>query len=86
MSDLKEKEYQSADHISDIKDIVAELSNFIDKHPTLKQKNFGLFYQNGRIGYLDLDVFAEKTKAKLDPDSEEKSLTELQKDIDKNEE
>lgn len=85
----KEKDIQSTentDHISDIKDIVAGLSSLIDEHPVLKNMNFGLFYQNGRIGFMDLDAFANSTKARLDADGEEKSLTDLKKDIDKNEE
>lgn len=85
--DKKEKDIQSTentDHISDIKDIVAGLSSLIDEHPVLKNMSFGLFYQNGRIGFMDLDAFANSTKARLDKDGEEKNIAELKKDIDKN--
>jgi hypothetical protein len=86
---MKNKDTQSVDyesHMSDIKDIVAGVSELIDKHPALKDMNFGLFYQHGRLGFVDLDAFAKSTKARLNVDGEEKSLTELQKDIDKNNE
>lgn len=87
--DKKEKDIQSTentDHVSDIKDIVAGLSDLISKHPVLEKMNFGLFYQNGRIGFMDLDAFAQSTKARLSEDGEEKNLTDLQKDIDRSKE
>ena len=80
----KENKYQKL--IEDIKDIVGKVSSIIDEHPKLKDINFGLFYQHGRLGFVDLDAFAESTKVKLDADGEEKTLTELKNDIDKNEE
>lgn len=85
---IKDKNAQSVqdDHMSDIRDIVAKMGALIDEHPKVKDMNFGLFYQHGRLGFIDLDAFAESTKAKLNIDGEEKSLTELQKDIDKNKE
>lgn len=85
---IKDKNAQSVqdDHMSDIRDIVAKMGVLIDEHPKVKDMNFGLFYQHGRLGFIDLDAFAESTKAKLNIDGEEKSLTELQKDIDKNKE
>ena len=86
---IEDKDTQSVDydsHMADIKDIVAGVSSLIDEHPKLKDMNFGLFYQHGRLGFVDLDAFAKSTKAKINVDGEEKSLTELQKDIDKNEE
>lgn len=86
----KEKDTQSIENYSDqvsiIKDIIGELSSIIDKHEELKEMNFGLFHQHGRLAFVDLDHFADKVKVKLDGDSEEKSLTELKKEIDKNEE
>lgn len=75
-----------SDRISDIKDIVAGVSDIIDKHPAMKEMNFGLFYQHGRLGFVDLDAFAESTKAKIDVDGEEKTLTEIKNDIDKDKE
>jgi len=48
--------------------------------------NFALFYQHGRLGYMDLNAFAESTKVRLEQDGEEKTLTEIQKDIDKDKE
>ena len=86
---MEEKnETQSVDYselVSDIQDIVSKLGNIIDEHPNLKDKNFGLFYQHGRIGFMDLDAFAESTKARINEDDEEKTLTEIAKEIDKNE-
>lgn len=84
----KQERTQSAnysEHISDIKDIVSQMGDIIAQHPTIKDMNFGLFYQHGRIGFVDLDAFAQSTKARLNVDGEEKSLTELKEDIDKNE-
>jgi len=72
-------------HMDDIKDIVAGMSALIDEHPKLKDMNFSLFYQHGRIGFVDLDAFAESTKVRLEEDGEEKTLTEIQNDIDKTE-
>ena len=80
----KENKYQEL--IEDIKDVVGKVSSIIDEHSKLKDINFGLFYQHGRLGFVDLDAFAEATKVKLDADGEEKTLTELKNDIDKNEE
>lgn len=86
---IENENTQSVDygsHMDDIKDIVAGLSAIIDEHPKIKDMNFGLFYQHGRLSFVDLDAFAKSTKARIDVDGEEKSLTELQKDIDKNNE
>lgn len=74
-----------SEHISDIKDIVSQMGNIIERYPKIKDMNFGLFYQHGRIGFVDLDAFAQSTKARLNVDGEEKSLTELKEDIDRNE-
>ena len=78
----------TAEHVfnPDIKDIVAGVSDIIDKHPAMKEMNFGLFYQHGRLGFVDLDAFAESTKAKINVDGEEKTLTEIKNDIDKDKE
>lgn len=85
--DDKEKDIQSMDDYSDqvsiIKDIIGELSTIIDAHEELQKMNFGLFYQHGRLAFVDLDHFAKTVKAKLNVDGEEKTLTELQEDIDK---
>lgn len=86
----KEKDIQSIDdyseQVSSIKEIIAELSTIIDAHADLKEMNFGLFYQHGRLAFVDLDHFAKTVKAKLSVDGEEKDLTELQKEIDKDKE
>lgn len=86
----KEKDFQSiedySDQVSVIKDVIGKLSSIIDEHEELKGMNFGLFHQHGRLAFVDLDHFADKVKVKLDEDSEEKTLTELKKEIDKNEE
>lgn len=83
-----ENKTQSVDYselVSDIQNVVSKLSSIIDEHPSLKDKNFGLFYQHGRIGFMDLDAFAESTKARINEGDEEKTLTEIAKDIDKSE-
>lgn len=86
----KEKDIQSTEDYSEqasgIRELVSELSSIIDKHEDLKQLNFGLFYQHGRLAYVDLDHFANTVKAKLEVDGEEKSLTELKQEIDKDKE
>lgn len=69
-----------------IRNLIATLSEAIEKDETLKEMNFGLFYQHGRLGFVDLDAFAKSTKVKLNEDSEEKSLEELKEELDKNEE
>lgn len=88
--DDKEKDIQStndySEQVSIIKEIIGELSSIIDSHDELKKMNFGLFYQHGRLAFVDLDHFAKSVKAKLNVDGEEKDLTELQKEIDKDKE
>lgn len=84
-----ENKTQSVDYselVSDIQNVVSKLSTIIDEYPNLKDKNFGLFYQHGRIGFMDLDAFAESTKARINEGDEEKTLTEIAKDVDKNKE
>lgn len=68
-----------------VRSLVSELATVIDKYDDLKKMNFGIFYQNGRIGFMDLDAFAETTKVKLDADGEEKSLTEVKERLNKEE-
>lgn len=85
MANKKRKAQSVDDHVSEIKDLVSEVSKVIDNHPEFQDKNFGLFYQHGRLGYIDLDRFAESTKAKVNVDGEEKTLAEIKKDIDRNE-
>lgn len=83
----KSKEtYEEPAHMNDIRAVVSEVSKIIDEHPVLRDMNFALFYQHGRLGYMDLNAFAESTKLRLEEDGEEKTLTEVQKDIDKDKE
>ena len=70
-------------HIETIKDLVANVSSLIDAKPDLKEMNFGLFYQHGRLGFVDLDAFANSTKMKINEDGKEQTLTEYKNDIDK---
>ena len=42
----------------DIQELVAAVSQVIQEHPNLVEKNFSIHYQHGRIGYMDLDAFA----------------------------
>jgi len=79
-----QREYEAyADYQADIQRLVSDVGEVIDKHPEMKGLNFGLFYQHGRIGYVDLDAFARSTKIKLTEDGEEQTLTELKQNIDK---
>lgn len=82
---MKVEEQEQFTNISDIKDIVAQMSSIIDANPALRDMNFGLFYQHGRIGFVDLDAFASSTKARLNADGEEKTIAEIAEDIDRNE-
>ena len=68
-----------------IRAMFSKVDEIIQNSP-LKDMNFGLFYQDGRLSLMDLDAFAESTKVRLEKDGEEKSLTELTKDIDKSKE
>lgn len=77
------KEKDHFDHMDNVKDLITQLSTLINNDSKLKDMNFGLFYQHGRLGFVDLDIFAKTTKAKLTEDGEEKTLTEMQKEIDK---
>ena len=85
----EEKNTQSINndtHMDQVKQLVGDVGELINKYSELKDMNFGLFYQHGRLGFVDLDAFAESTKARLEADGEEKTLTELKKDIDKTKE
>lgn len=68
---------------SDIRELVTKYGDLLEEFPELTKSNFGLFYQNGRIAYLDLDAFAEQTKVVTEEDGEEKSLADLKENIDK---
>lgn len=70
-------------HMETIKDLVANVSSLIDAKPDLEEMNFGLFYQHGRLGFVDLDAFANSTKMKINEDGKEQTLTEYKNDIDK---
>ena len=81
--DKKEKEPDFSEYTNEIKDLVTKVGDIIEAIPSFKDRNFGLFYQHGRLGYVDLDAFASSTKAKLNVDGEEKTLAEIKKDVDK---
>ena len=70
-------------HMETIKDLVANVSSLIDAKSDLKEMNFGLFYQHGRLGFVDLDAFANSTKMKINEDGKEQTLTEYKNNIDK---
>jgi hypothetical protein len=55
----------------------------IEDYPELTKGNFGLFYQNGRIAFLDLDAFAKQTTLVTEEGGEEKTLEEIKQNIDK---
>lgn len=71
------------EHIEAIKKLVANISSLIEEQAELKDMNFGLFYQHGRLGFVDLDAFADSTKMKVNEDGEEQTLTEYKNNIDK---
>ena len=64
----------------DIQELVTAVSQIIQNHPNLVEKNFSLHYQHGRIGYMDLDAFAKSV------DIEKIAKAKEQKNVDKNEE
>lgn|SRR5574344_1167528 len=82
VQDSKEdSEYSEAEYLEvkkDIQQFVTGVSAMLDNHPLLKNKNFGLFYQHGRLGYVDLDLFAKN----IDIDKLTKKAKE-EKSIDK---
>lgn len=69
---------------NEIQALVSSVSQTISTHDKLKDKNFGLFYQHGRLGYVDLDMFAKTvdTEGLL----KAKSITEENDIVDKEEE
>jgi hypothetical protein len=64
----------------DIQELVTAVSQIIQNHPNLVEKNFSLHYQHGRIGYMDLDAFAKSVNI------EQIAKAKEQKSVDKNEE
>lgn len=69
-----------------IRNLIATLSEAIAKDETLKDMNFALYHQHGRLAFMDLDAFAKATKVRTDEEGKEKSLEELKQELDKNEE
>ena len=72
-----------SDIVEDIQSMVTAVSQIINDHEKMKDKNFCLYYQHGRLGYLDLDEFAKNVDVK---GMQEKINTESKKELDKNEE
>lgn len=72
-----------SDVVEDIQGMVTAVSQIISNHEKIKDKNFCLYYQHGRLGYLDLDEFAKNVDVK---GMQEKINTESKKELDKNEE
>lgn len=64
----------------DIQEMVTAVSQIIQNHPNLVEKNFSIHYQHGRIGYMDLDAFAKTM------DLEKLVKAKEENSIDKNEE
>ena len=59
----------------DIQEMVTAVSQIIQNHPNLVEKNFSIHYQHGRIGYMDLDAFAKSVDLeKLVKAKEENSI------------
>ena len=63
----------------DIQEMVTAVSQIIQNHPNLVEKNFSIHYQHGRIGYMDLDAFAKSV------DLEKLVKAKEENSIDKNE-
>ena len=68
---------QSAWASEDVRNFVADVGTVLAKYPELGKVNFGLFYQNGRLGFIDLDAFAKSITAKTEENGEEKTLEEI---------
>ena len=78
----KENDEHAFDDIKeDIQKLVSAVSDVIKEHPLLAAQNFGLFYQHGRLGYLDLDIMESRLKEVL----AKKNETEDEENIDTNE-
>ena len=56
---LNEQAAMYEEAAKDIQGLVTAVSKLIANHPILAEKNFGLYYQHGRLGYIDLDAFAK---------------------------
>ena len=63
----------------DIQELVAAVSQVIQEHPNMVNKNFSIHYQHGRIGYMDLDAFAKTV------DIEKLVKAKEENSVDKNE-
>lgn len=64
----------------DIQEMVTAVSQIIQEHPNLVEKNFSIHYQHGRIGYMDLDAFAKSV------DLEKLVKAKEENSVDRNEE
>lgn len=80
------EEFITPDYMDSVRELVATVSDFVIGKEDLKEMNFCVYYQHGRVGFMDLDRFAESTKAKLNVDGEDKTIAEIKNDIDKTEE
>lgn len=75
--DLINAEDNIDEHVyDDVRDemraLVTAVSDVIKEHPIFQEKNFGLFYQHGRLGYMDLDMFADRAAELLKAEEEKK--------------
>ncbi len=66
-----------------VRNFVTDVDNVLAKYPELVKMNWALFYQEGRLGFVDLDAFAKSVTARVEIDGEEQTLEEI---VDKNEE
>ena len=44
--------------------LITEVSVAIAEKPLLKDLSFGLFYQDGSVGFINLDAFAQSLKSR----------------------
>lgn len=76
-------ETQSAWASDSVRNFVSDVNETLAKYPGLVEMNFALFYQKGRLGFMDLDAFAKTVTARTEEDGEMKTLEEI---VDKEEE
>jgi hypothetical protein len=84
MDERKDNVYE--DIMNDVQSMIMAVSQIIDNHPNLKERNFGLYYQHGRLGYVDLDAFAESVDLDAIKKAREEKITEDENTLDKIEE
>lgn len=60
---VEKKELTPEEIQAQIQSFVTDISTVIEKHENMKARNFALYCQHGRLGYVDLDQFAKSINA-----------------------